>query len=97
MEEHKKTVIQQGEEIAKLTAKVNRLEEEATDLSKSLEDMIKINDGLLSQVASLERGLNEKDERIYTLMEEHNNLVHENNDNEVTIASLIKDRQHCQC
>ena len=97
MEEHKKTVIQQSEEIAKLTAEVSRLEEEATDLAKSLEDMIKIIDGLLSQVASLKRALNEKDERIYTLMEEHNNLVHENNDNEVTIASLIKDHQHYQC
>ena len=59
--------------------------------------MIKTNEGLSNQVSSMEHALKEKNTQINTLVEQHNNLVHKNNDNEETIASLIKYREHCQC
>ena len=96
MEEYKKTVIQQGEEIERLTARVSGLEEEVSDSAKNLDDTIKTI-GLSNQVFSLKCALNMKDKQINTLMEKHDNLVHKNKENEETIAFLIKDREHCRC
>ena len=97
MEDHKKTVSQQREEIDRLTARVSGLEEDAIDSAKNFDDAMQTIEGLSNQVSSLKHALNEKDKQINTLMEKHNSLVHKNNDNEGTIAFLIKDREHCQC
>ena len=97
VEEYRQKVIQKDAAIIRLNTRVNGLEEEASDSAKNLEDVIKTNDALLLENDKLRKLVNEKDKQISTLLEEHNCLVHKNNKNEETIASLTKQNQHCHC
>ena len=97
VEKYNQKVTQQDYEIARLTAELKGLQEEASDSAKNLEDVIKTNDALLLNVGKLERTLKEKDGQISALLKEHNLLVQKSKANGETIASLTRDRMHCQC
>ena len=94
MEERKKTITQQGNQIAQLAATVEELKEDASDTGKN---EIKTKDDLTHQVSKLECALTEKDEQNDSLLKQYNLLVHNNKENEETIASLLRDLEHCQC
>lgn len=97
VEEYKQKVTQQDYKIARLTAELKGLQEEASDAAKNLEDVIKTNDALLLNENKLEHALKEKDGQISALLKEHNILVQKNKENMETIASLTRDRMLCQC
>ena len=79
MDTFRKQVIQKDAEIAKLTLRVNGLEEEGSNVAKNLEDVLTTNDALIlensrlnDKVSSLELTLIEKEKQINIHSQQHN-------------------------
>ena len=96
-------VIEQDAEIARLTLRVNGLEEEESDAAKNLDDVITTNNALIlensqlkDRVSNLEFALVEKEKQINILMREYNTLVHKEKKNAKRVALLVKSHELCQ-